>query len=113
MSPNRNDIQKFGTYYKLRHIPSGLFYVPSSFKTLTNLSKFGKIYNSIPEDLREGKYAFFFDENNVKRLIFLDDWEVVTIEIKETGVLNYKNEITRIHNNNVNQVRTSRMRLED
>jgi hypothetical protein len=95
MSINRNDIQKFGTYYKLRHIPSGLFYVPSSFRTMTNLCKFGKLYNAIPQDLREGKYSYFYDENNVKRLIFLEDWEIVEVEFKEINTLNYKNEISR------------------
>lgn len=89
----KNDIQKFGTYYKLRHIPSGLFYVPSTYRTLTNLSKFGKLYTGIPTDLREGKYSHFYDENHVKRLIFLEDWEIVKIEIKEIDTLNYKNEI--------------------
>jgi len=113
MNPNRNDIQRFGTYYKLRHIPSGLYYVPSSFKTLTNLSKFGKVYTNIPQDLREGKYSHFYDENNIKRTIHLEDWEVVVIELKETETLNYKDEINRIHINHFNQARISKLRMEN
>jgi len=113
MNENSNDVRKFGTYYKLRHIPSGLFYVPSSFRTYSNLSKFGKMYSSIPEDLREGKYSFFFDENNVKRLIFLEDWEIVIVEVKEQNILNYKDELNRIRINSINQVRSSRKSLED
>ncbi len=95
INPNRNDVKKFGMYYKLRHIPSGLFYIPSAYKTLCNLSTFGKLYNAIPHDLREGKYSHFYDENNNKRLIFLEDWEIVKVEIKEIDVLNYAYEISR------------------
>ena len=113
MNPNRNDVKKFGTYYKLRHIPSGLFYVPSSFKTLTNLDKFGKLYTHVPEDLREGKYSHFYDENNIKRIVHLEDWEVVIVQILEAGTLNYKYEINRIHNDNINQARSIRLRLEN
>jgi hypothetical protein len=98
-SPNKNDISRFGIYYKLRHIPSGLFYIPNFYRTLCNLSKFGKLYNSIPSDLREGKYSFFYDENNVKRIISLEDWEIVKIELKEIDVLNYANEINRKSSN--------------
>jgi hypothetical protein len=110
---NNNNIQKFGTYYKLRHIPSGLFYVPSSFRTYTNLSKFGKLYPSIPLDLREGKYSHFYDENLTKRLIFLEDWEIVTVLIQEDEILNYKYELEKVHTNNLNKMRESKKRLQE
>ena len=36
------------TFFKLRHIPSGLFYKPSKHGSKSNLSKDGKVYQKKP-----------------------------------------------------------------
>lgn len=94
-NPNSSYVSRFGDYYALRHIPSGMYYVPSFYKTMCNLSTFPKLYTAIPTDLREGKYSFFYDENHIKRLIFLSDWEIAVISIKEHNIINYENEINK------------------
>lgn len=91
-NPNKSYVNRFGDYYALRHIPSGLFYVPSFLKNMCNLSPFPKLYDAKPFDLREGSHSFFYDENHVKRMIFLSDWETVTITLKETDVSSYEQE---------------------
>ena len=92
-NPNKSYVNRFGDYYALRHIPSGLYYVPSHLKNMSNLSPFPKLYDAKPFDLREGKYSFFYDEHNTKRMIFLSDWEIVVITLKETNFLNYEYEL--------------------
>lgn len=34
------------TLYKIKHIPTGLYYTPSNFSNKSNLSKKGKLYSS-------------------------------------------------------------------
>lgn len=73
--------------YKIRHIPTGLFYKPSKHMAKSNLSKNGKIYNSKPTlkwlgDIyqhpkpRSEGYPYW-----ESRTVILSDWEIVAYPI--------------------------------
>jgi hypothetical protein len=106
---NNNYINKFGDYYALFHIPSGLYYVPNHYKTKSNLSSFPHLYSALPFDLREGNHSFFYDENQIRRMVFLKDWEIAVISVKPTNFLNYeqelkiKNEANRSSSNRISE----------
>jgi hypothetical protein len=73
------------TAYRIKHIPTGLFYCPyrmvkanfSDYQTKTNLSKVGKIYPKKPtlKFIGEGYYSHFSPHTLVP---FVEtEWEIV------------------------------------
>jgi hypothetical protein len=81
-------------FYKLRHVPTGLFFKPSKHCAKANLSKAGKTYNRPPSlasclchreyrhplPKRKDSYREQFEE----RRVVPTEWEVVKFETKET-----------------------------
>jgi len=73
-------------YYKLRHIPTGLFYRPTSYRDKSNLAKTGQIYISKPIFiLREGPMSSYRDKNFNRLPIILDEWQIVIYKVKIQG----------------------------
>lgn len=96
-------VTDFGTYYALRHMYTGLFYKPSNYRSMCNLYKYPTLLPSLPLDIREGKYSYYVDQEGFKKDIWLEEWEIVVIEMKEIKTLNYKNELNRKFGNRVSE----------
>lgn len=72
--------------YKLKHIPTGLFYAPNG--TYRTVSKLGKVYSNrkparqthitIPYDIRED-----YDSQYHNAYTKLTDWVVITYKLEE------------------------------
>jgi hypothetical protein len=95
------------SFYKIRHIPSGLFFKPSRHHSKTNLSKKGKIYGRKPTLKYLGKLYHhpISDEEFKAKLVNLSpnapwyhrvntgyesrhviqaEWEIVEYKVEET-----------------------------
>jgi hypothetical protein len=85
------------TFYKLRHIPTGLFFKPNTnfYTTKNNLSKTGKIYSKKPS-FEYVKYGVYNGEKyptnddhiasygrDVCISYIPDDWEIVKYTVVE------------------------------
>lgn len=89
-----NNIRRFGSFFKLRHIPTGLYYIPLNFKLRCNLSKFGKLYNVRPK-LFENKNSFYYNKRSEKLPIILSEWEIVEVLIIESNKVNARDDYER------------------
>lgn len=83
-------------FYKIKHLPSGLFFRPSSDVripgetvgwTKTNLSKTGKAYSRKPTLKQIGNYFYDHRAATIKRRnccspVIASDWEIVEYEVK-------------------------------
>lgn len=76
--------------YKIKHIPTGLFFKPSVYRNKSNLSKNGKIYTSKPslkwldcgyhhpipkKDWKNDDYEY--------RKFIEKDWEIIELNLNE------------------------------
>lgn len=80
-------------FYKLKHIPTGLFFKPSKHRSKWNLSKDGKTYNKKPSakmcgveksynhPITEKSARVRYWENFQIRRCTPDDWEVVEFKV--------------------------------
>lgn len=74
-------------YYKLRHIPTGLFYRPASFRYKSNLHGSGVIYSFKPNlILREGPLSKYRDSDFKLQPIILSEWQIITYKVKIQAV---------------------------
>lgn len=85
------------TFYKIRHIPTGLFYKPSIHGSKLNLSKHGKVYTRKPNTDRVANVRWKETDNyhnmpwsarrDVSRFVTIDvipsEWEIVRYETTE------------------------------
>jgi hypothetical protein len=86
-------------YYKLRHIPTGLFYRPTDYRKKSNLSKSGKIFIVKPElTLREGPYSFYKNLNFIKLPIILDEWQIISYKVKIQSIEDIPKEVLKSTN---------------
>ena len=86
-------------YYKLRHIPTGLFYRPTSYRNKSNLAITGQIYIKKPiYILREGPLSNYRDKNFNKLPIILDEWQIVVYKVKIQAVEEIPKELERPKN---------------
>ena len=99
-----NNVRKFGTYYKLYHIPSKLYYISFNFKAYCNLAKFGKMFTKFPSFLREGPNSFFYNLKGEKKPIILSEWEIHEVVIGLVKKVNYKNDADRKHINKISKL---------
>lgn len=89
-------IQKF---YKIRHIPTGLFFIPSKGYGRRKLSKKGKSYSNMPS-LGYLDPGFFYWSSNIPVrikglngedfLTWKEDWEIVEYKVIESRVIHGK-----------------------
>lgn len=82
--------------FKLRHIPTGLFFKPKKFRLPSNLSKDGKIYKTRPglkyldksilimNPAHKGGYDPYIPKTIEMKIIPLD-WEVVEYSVVAIG----------------------------
>lgn len=72
-------------FYKLKHIPTGLFFKPSAANyKKENLSKIGKVYQKKPSLSYIGRR--FYIENKVLVDFVRDDWRIVKYTVLEEVV---------------------------
>jgi len=75
------------TFFKLRHIPTGLFFKPSKYGSRSNLSDKGKTYNAKPSLGYLGKtYHYPVDvgyPSYISREVIPSEWEVVEYQVTE------------------------------
>lgn len=76
-------------FYKIKHLPTGLYFRPSRYRNNSNLSKKGKVYQQKP-NLAWLKYGYYHPDD-VKnsysrprhtRPYIESEWEIVEIELK-------------------------------
>jgi hypothetical protein len=76
-------------FYKLRHIPTGLFFKPSKYGSKSNLSKNGKVYSTKPslKYVSNGYHHPLKQKwpkaNYEYRKYVEGDWEIVEIKVTE------------------------------
>lgn len=67
------------TFWRIRHIPTGLYFKPSVYRSKTNLSERGKVYTRKPGIGILGK-VYHHPVSRYKyetRAVVLSEWEVV------------------------------------
>lgn len=75
------------TFYKMMHIPSGMFFKPSKHNSKANLSKKGKVYQMKPTlKWIGGNYRFPIKEGRCRgyelRRVIQSEWQIIKYEVE-------------------------------
>jgi hypothetical protein len=75
-------------FYRLRHIPTGLFFTPSKNGWGSHLTKVGKAYNKKPSKSYIESGVEIGDYPNIKTVLYVEgEWEIVVYEAVEKSTI--------------------------